>query len=93
MDRPFWMRLYRESVQVRADARPDFVEELRRTAIEATASDDFVWILKGIQALAVVGQPDDLLLIHSLEGHANEEVARDAKTCAFELAHRFRESK
>jgi len=93
MDRPFWMKLYKEWVEERAAERPEFVDELRLMAIEAIADDDVVWILKGIHALAVVGRPDDLTLIRGLERHANEWVARDAKTCVFELEQQARRSK
>ncbi len=88
MDRPFWMELYADSVQDKAEGRPEFPDELRTTAIEVLSGDDTVWIRKGLHALAVVGQQSDASLIQKLEQHSDQFVARDARTCRFELERR-----
>ncbi|MBN2583521.1 MAG: hypothetical protein JXL80_10665 [Planctomycetes bacterium] len=88
MDRPFWMQLYREYVYEIAEGRPEFIEELRQTAIESLASEDTTWVRKGIHALAVVGQAEDIPLVKPLVTHGAPLVARDAKTCLWELEHR-----
>ena len=88
MDRPFWMEFYANCVQDKAEGCPEFLEELRSTAIEALASDDPAWIRKGLHALAVVGERSDVSLIQKFEQHPNQLIAKDAKTCRFELDRR-----
>ena len=88
MDRPFLMKLQADHIKDKAAGRPEFLEELRIAAIEALSDDDSLWIRRGLHALAVVGQRSDASLVLALEQHSDALVARDARTCRFELEGR-----
>lgn len=88
MEGPFLMKLYADHVNDKAAGRPEFLEELRNAAIEALSDDDSLWIRRGLHALAVVGQQSDAPLVRALEQHSDRLVARDARTCRFELEGR-----
>ncbi len=86
--RPRFIDFYRNMVHEKAVADPDFPVRLRKSALEAVASDDSVWLRKALHALAIVGQASDFEIIQRLTEHRDENVARDAKTCLFEYRRR-----
>ena len=86
--RPRFIDFYRDMVHDRENADPDFPVRLRKSALEAVASVDSVWLRKALHALAIVGETSDFEIIQRLTEHTDENVARDAKTCLFEFRRR-----
>ena len=68
--------------------RPGFSAQLRQVALDALNSDDRVWTQKGIAALAVVGQVEDLVALAACRSRAGSDVASSARTAMFEIEHR-----
>ncbi len=81
----FGITLYQKWVAERSQADEGFPERLRARAIEALAEDDVEALRCGIVALAVVGRPGDAGCISPLVGHTDPAIARDARTCLFDL--------
>jgi hypothetical protein len=85
---PFSIQLYRKWIIEETTARAEFTENLRAAALHALGDSDTMLMRQGLQALAHVGRLDDLPLLNRIIQHPNALVARDAKTCIFEIRHR-----
>jgi hypothetical protein len=70
-----------------AAARPDFAHQLRQASRAAIEFADTTLVRQGLQCLAFTGTYDDLQAIEALTKHEDPLVAKDARTCAFEICH------
>ncbi len=86
-ERPFLMELYGENVQDACDGIPDFALNLHAAAMSAIDDDDTTLVRQGLLALAHVGTLDDVPRLKQLLNHPESLVARDTKTCIFEISH------
>lgn len=68
---------------------PGFSIHVRNIATAGITSIDSDIVRRGIQIIAVVGEPADVKAINDLRVHADPSVAADAKACLFELKHRL----
>jgi hypothetical protein len=85
---PFLMRWYRERVGETAQAYPDFPSRLRALALVVLAEEDSMQLRRNaVQALAVVGLPEDIPAIEAAAQVA-PDLATDIPTCLFEIHHR-----
>ena len=87
VDTPFRKQVYREWIEEKTDNSPTFSEELRSAAIESIAMEDTSWVRRGLTALEVVGRKEDIQAITLLLDHCDPGVAKDARSCLFELEH------
>jgi hypothetical protein len=69
------------------EGRPGFVAALRTVAL-AALREDAVAASAAVGALAVVGQPEDVDVIHRAATRFGGRVKRDAMTATFEITHR-----
>ena len=83
---PQFISMFRTWIHEAALAREGFEDRLRRAALFAMATDDPDTIRRGLQCLASVGKLEDLALLDALSKHSDDNVSRDSKTCAFEIA-------
>ena len=81
------MESYGRMVQEGCDAIPDFSSNLHAAAMSAIDDDDTTLVRQGLLALAHVGKLDDVPRLKQLLDHPESLVARDAKTCIFEISH------
>jgi hypothetical protein len=87
LDKPLLMDLYGNWVRESLDACPSFASNLRDAALLAIDDGNTILLRKALQALAHVGQPDDVPRLKRLVAHPEPLVARDAKTCVFQITH------
>ncbi len=85
---PNWYRLIQHWTSNIESGRPGFAAELRLVARDALGSRDLAWVEKGIAALAVVGQTEDLELLAECGEHHGGSAAINARTAMFEISHR-----
>ena len=83
-----WHHLNQYWISNVESGRPGFAAQLRLVACDALESDDTAWALKGIAALAVVGQPDDLGRLAACGDRLGGLAAKHARTAMFEIEHR-----
>ena len=76
-----------EIVQERSSSDASFLERARHAAGIAMASKLPELIRRGLQIAAVVGGDAELDRARQLSASAHQEVAGDAKACAFHLRH------
>jgi len=88
VDTPFRKQVYREWIEEKTDNFPTFPEELRSVALEAIVMEDTSWVRRGLSALEVVGKKEDIQTIVPLLDHTDPDVAKDTRSCLFELEHR-----
>ena len=74
----------REIVSERNTVDPQFSIKARKIALEALQSEDINLVRRAIQVLCVVGSDDEVRLLHSFTSHADQAVAKDAKSCLYE---------
>jgi len=67
-----------------------FPVKARLAALEALAYEQPAILRRAIQVLAIVGTDEDLTLVGRLQGHPNEAVANDARSCLFERGIKFK---
>jgi len=84
---PRFISTFRTWIHEAALAQEGFEDRLRSAALYAMATDDPATIRRGLQCLASVGKLTDLPRLDALSRHQDEDVSRDAKTCAFEISH------
>lgn len=82
---PRFISMLRDWIRESTAARDGFDIRLRRAALRALQADDVKLVRQALQCLAAVGLREDLEVISSLAGHEDENIARDARTCAFEI--------
>jgi hypothetical protein len=87
LSHPRFMDLQREHLRQKTEADPLFREKLRQVAIEALGHCQPEVIQRGLIALTFVGTCGDLTVIEALLSHNHSGVAKDARTCLFEVAH------
>ena len=75
-------------IQELTHARPGFDAELRTVALASLRSSDRVLVHRALAALAVLGRPDDLVMIEPLLQSADPYIAGAAGSAKFEIAHR-----
>jgi hypothetical protein len=88
LGRPSWYRLIQYWTSNIESGRPGFAAELRIVARDALGSSDLAWVEKGIAALAVVGQTEDLELLAECGVHHGGSAAINVRTAMFEIKHR-----
>jgi len=86
--RPHWLKLTEQWINDVASARPGFETELRQVALAALNSSQRDLIHRGLAALAVVGNSEDLPAIESLLTSSDSYISGAASTARFEIAHR-----
>jgi len=84
----FLNQLLRERIDEEAVHKSTFSENLRAAAFHAIDCEDPVLMRRALHALAYVGQGDDIPRLSSLLEHPDSIVARDVKTCLFEIRRR-----
>jgi hypothetical protein len=84
---PFLLKNVHRTVREVADARPGFSSELREIAMAALGSSERELVHRALAALAVVGQPEDLVAIRALTESPDSWIAGAAGTAAFEIEH------
>src|SRR2546430_9772882 len=85
LSRPRFMDSQRKHIEQVALARPEFPGYLRQAALTALDADDTELIRRGLTALAFVVTPDDLSRVKQFLVHKDTDIAKDAKTCVFEI--------
>jgi hypothetical protein len=88
LSKPLQIGLFRKWIEESAVAHADFKEKLRETALTALASDDADLIRQSLQCLAHVGNAEDIAAVAAFDNHPNPLIARDARTCHFEVRTR-----
>ncbi len=86
--RPFDWALIRQWIGEAEAAIPGFRSRLRVACLEILREDDRTLVRQALQCFATVGVAEDLALLRGLLQHPDETIARDAKTCLFEIEHR-----
>lgn len=89
---PHFMARQRKQIDELTAVDEAFPAELRSCALEAVQSRDLEVIRCGLSALAFVGARADAIIIQPLLVHPNSRVAREAKTCLFEIKQRGRQT-
>jgi hypothetical protein len=92
LSKPLFMDHLKRYVEEKTAADPDFPSQLRGAALKAIEIDDPVLLRRGLTALAFVGRKSDAPQVESLTHHPNTDVAKDARTCLFELKSRASEA-
>ncbi len=87
---PRFIALLRRWVNEANEGKPGFIESLRRSSLVSLNCFDSKRLRQALQCLAITGTADDLDTIRHLAEHPDADVARDAQTCAFEIAHHGR---
>lgn len=83
---PRYMDMFRRQVEQASEGRPGFEERLRQAALYAIEQEhDVTLVRQGLQCLAHVGLLPDIPAIERLEEHPDSQVARESKTCVFEI--------
>src|SRR4051794_8188285 len=90
LSRPRFMDFQLDQIRQKTQTNPMFPAQLRQVATEALESDEPEVIRRGLIALAFVGTSADLPTIEALACHSDSGVAKDARTCLFEIAQHAR---
>jgi hypothetical protein len=85
---PRFIAMFRRRVDEAVEARPGFNDRLRQASLYVLDGDDWKLVRQALQCLAITGKRDELPTINALANHPDSDVARDARTCAFEIAKR-----
>jgi hypothetical protein len=78
----------RDWIKEAAEAHGDFEEWLRTVALEALSDSNPSIVRRGLIALAVVADVDDLSRIEALKDSTDAGVAADARATVFDIKHR-----
>lgn len=84
---PFLLQYQYERVSEIEVARPGFAIALRTLALEQLTVADPKRVWQAVAALAVVGEPTDLVALEPL-ATGDSRIAKDARSAMFEIRHR-----
>jgi len=90
LSKPRFMVRLKEYFEDKTDADPAFHIQLRAAALQAIKTNDTDLLCRGLTALAFVGDITDTVYVEELTCHHNANVAKDARTCLFEIKQRAR---
>jgi hypothetical protein len=85
---PNWHQLNRSWIENVERGRPGFAAQLRLVALDALGAEDATWAEKGVAALAVVGQVEDLGRLAAYGERRGAAAGKNARTAMFEIEHR-----
>ena len=87
LTRPRFIDFQREHIEEITSGNATFPAHLRQVSLEALDSEDSALLRRALTCLAIVGAHADVPAIQRLLGHGDADVAKDAKTAAFEIKH------
>jgi hypothetical protein len=88
---PFLIHWSKRHLEEITAGNPGFPRQLRKAALKAIETDEPFLLRRALIALAFVGLKSDAAQVEYLTRHPNADVAKDARTCLFELNRRARE--
>ncbi len=92
LSKPLFMDCFKRYLEEITAGNPGFPRQLRKAALKAIETDEPFLLRRALTALAFVGRKSDATQVEYLTRHPNADVARDARTCLFELNSRARET-